>query len=59
MANFLAFLAFLACFGLVAVDALSSISIKGAKFFVDGEQFFIKGNCDIKYRCIALTIQKV
>ncbi|KAF2682969.1 glycoside hydrolase family 72 protein [Lentithecium fluviatile CBS 122367] len=29
--------------GLTAVNAISTISVKGSKFFADGDQFFVKG----------------
>jgi hypothetical protein len=33
----------LACIAIQSAGALPNISVKGAKFFANGEQFFLKG----------------
>lgn len=43
MVSFRSLLA-LASITVAAVNAVPTISVKGAKFFADGQQFFIKGN---------------
>jgi hypothetical protein len=45
IANMVSFRSLLALSGLTvaAVNAVPTVSVKGAKFFADGQQFFIKG----------------
>ncbi|KAG0649994.1 1,3-beta-glucanosyltransferase gas2 [Hyphodiscus hymeniophilus] len=43
MLNFLPRFTLVASLALPAITALSTISVKGAKFFCDGQQFFVKG----------------
>jgi hypothetical protein len=43
MSRFLSAAAVLACFAIQHVLALPTISVKGAKFFANGQEFYLKG----------------
>jgi hypothetical protein len=43
MSRFISTAAVLACFAIQYVLALPTISVKGAKFFANGQQFYLKG----------------
>jgi hypothetical protein len=43
MSRFLSAAAVIACFAIQHVLALPTVSVKGAKFFADGQEFYLKG----------------
>tara|TARA_R110002060_G_scaffold15759_4_gene21993 strand:- start:531 stop:758 length:228 start_codon:yes stop_codon:yes gene_type:complete len=49
-------IAFVACLALQA-SALSTITVKGAKFFAGGQQFFLKGKVSPSFQSIYLTMK--